>query len=70
MRIYDKGRYCDDVVRMIVSNTRSPEGNEGDLHAQVEATAMAEREILRLVAKYGLETVVAAFAECRTTSSG
>src|SRR4029077_3720830 len=41
VRVYDAGRYCDDVVRMIVSNTRGPEGNEGDLHSQVEATAVA-----------------------------
>jgi N-methylhydantoinase B len=63
IRIYDNGRFCDDVVRMIVSNTRGPEGNEGDLHSQVEATAVAEREILRLIGKYGLETVVTAFDE-------
>ncbi len=48
---------------MIVSNTRSPEGNEGDLHSQVEATAVAERELVRLVGKYGLDTVVTAFQE-------
>jgi len=63
VRIYDNGRYCDDVVRLIVANTRGPEGNEGDLHSQVEATAVAEREILRLVHKYGLETILTAFAE-------
>ena len=38
VRIYDEGRYLDDVVRMIVSNTRAPSDAEGDLHAQVEAT--------------------------------
>src|SRR5438094_6552357 len=63
VRVYDAGRYCDDVVRLIVSNTRGPDGNEGDLHSQVEATAVAEREILRLVQKYGLDTVTTAFQE-------
>jgi N-methylhydantoinase B len=63
VRVYDEGEYCEDVVRLIVSNTRGPEGNEGDLHSQVEATAVAEREILRLVEKYGLETVTTAFQE-------
>ena len=36
---------------------------EGDLHAQAESTRVAEREILRLVEKYGRDTVVTAFSE-------
>jgi N-methylhydantoinase B len=63
LRIFDQGTYRADVVRMIVSNTRAPEDAEGDCLAQVEATAVAEREILRLVAKYGRDTVVGAFSE-------
>jgi N-methylhydantoinase B len=35
----------------------------GDMHAQAEATGVCEREILRLVEKYGNETVVTAFDE-------
>ena len=57
IRITHRGRYCADVVRMIVSNTRAPEAAEGDLHAQLEATRVAEIELLRLVDKYGRETV-------------
>ena len=34
VRIWDRGRYLDDVVRLIVSNTRVPLDAEGDLHAQ------------------------------------
>jgi N-methylhydantoinase B len=63
LRIWDKGRYLDDVVRMIVSNTRVPSDAEGDLHAQAEATRVAEQEILRLVDKYGIDTVMTAFQE-------
>jgi N-methylhydantoinase B len=61
--IWDQGRYRADVVRMMVSNMRAPSDAEGDLHAQAEATAVAEREILRLVDKYGKGTVLTAFAE-------
>ena len=53
VRIWDKGRYLNDVVRLIVSNTRVPADAEGDLHAQASATRVAELEILRLVDKYG-----------------
>jgi N-methylhydantoinase B len=63
VRIYDEGVYRRDIVRMIVSNTRAPDDAEGDCMAQVEATAVAEREVLRLVGKYGRDTVVTAFGE-------
>jgi N-methylhydantoinase B len=63
VRIWDEGRYRDDVVRMIVSNTRAQSDAEGDLHSQAEATRVAEREILRLIEKYGRDTVLTAFAE-------
>jgi N-methylhydantoinase B len=63
VRIVDRGRYLGDVVRMIVSNTRAPSDAEGDLQAQLEATRVAEREILRLVGKYGRGTILTAFGE-------
>jgi N-methylhydantoinase B len=46
---------------MIVANTRAPADCAGDLRAQAEATAVAEREVTRLVDRYGKSTVLAAF---------
>jgi N-methylhydantoinase B len=63
VRIWDRGRYLADVVGLIVSNTRVPTDAEGDLHAQASATAVAEQEILRLVDKYGIDTILTAFQE-------
>ena len=63
VRIWDRGRYLNDVARLILSNTRAPDDTEGDLHAQAEATRVCEREILRLVEKYGLDTILTAFDE-------
>ena len=63
IRIWDRGHYRQDVVNLITSNTRAPGDVEGDLRAQAEATKVAEREILRLVERYGKDTVLAAFAE-------
>lgn len=63
LKIWDKGVFRPDVVRMIVSNTRTPVDCEGDLHAQAEATKVAEREVLRLIERYGKETVKQAFRE-------
>jgi N-methylhydantoinase B len=63
VRLWDRGVYRPDVGRLIFSNTRVPHDCEGDMHAQAEATRICEREVLRLVGKYGVETVVQAFRE-------
>ena len=63
VRIFDKGVFRYDVAALLVENTRSPAIGLGDLHAQSEATTMCEREILRLVDRYGKDTIVAAMAE-------
>ncbi|QIN80043.1 hydantoinase B/oxoprolinase family protein [Rubrobacter marinus] len=63
IRIWDRGHYRQDVVNLLTSNTRAPGDVEGDLLAQAEATKVAEREILRLVEKYGKGTLLTAFAE-------
>jgi hypothetical protein len=60
VRIWDRGEYRQDVVKLITANTRAPDDVEGDHLAQAEATKVAEQEILRLVEKYGKVT---AFAE-------
>ncbi len=51
------------MAQLLVSNTRAPAQAMGDLQAQAEATAVCEREILRLVEKYSKATVVAAMQE-------
>ena len=63
VRLWDKGRFCRDVAHLIASNTRDPASVIGDMQSQSEATRVAEREILRLVGKYGRDTVQAGFAD-------
>jgi len=63
VRIWSKGKFLHDVAQLLVGNTRAPEQAMGDLHAQSEATAVCEREILRLVDRYGTETVELAMQE-------
>jgi len=63
VRIVDQGEMREDVANMIAANTRDPGSVIGDMHAQIEATRVAEREILRLVDKYGKDTVVTGFKE-------
>tara|TARA_Y100001970_G_C14259133_1_gene878147 strand:+ start:2154 stop:4226 length:2073 start_codon:yes stop_codon:yes gene_type:complete len=63
VRVWDKGEFKSDIARMIASMTRDPATIYGDLNAQAEATRVAEREILRLVDKYGRAKVVSGFQE-------
>lgn len=63
IRIFDRGTLRYDVAALLVENTRSPGISLGDLHAQSEATAVCERDILRLVERYGKDTIVAAMQE-------
>jgi N-methylhydantoinase B len=62
VRLFDKGRFRRDVANLIASNTRDPASIIGDIQAQAQATQVCEREILRLVGKYGRDTVEAGLA--------
>ncbi|MEE4112608.1 MAG: hydantoinase B/oxoprolinase family protein [Desulfobacteraceae bacterium] len=64
-RIWDRGRYLADVADCLVANMRGSEDRLGDLRAQAEATRVGEREFLRLIEKYGKETVLLAARECQ-----
>ena len=57
IRLFQRGRFCSDVANMIAANTRDPASIIGDIQSQAEATHAAEREILRLVRKYGRDPV-------------
>jgi N-methylhydantoinase B len=63
VRVWHKGQYLRDVAELLANNTRAPRDIIGDMQAQAEATRIAEREIHRLVDKYGKETIVTAFSE-------
>ena len=63
VKIWRKGEHCLDVAKLIAKNTRDPEAIIGDMDAQTQATRIAERELLRLCDKYGVETIKTAFAD-------
>jgi len=63
VKIWDEGEYRRDVADMLVKNMRLSEDRLGDMRAQAQATKIAEERVLELVDKYGLDTVLTAFAE-------
>lgn len=62
VRLFKEGKICRDIAHLIASNTRDPVSIIGDMEAQSEATNVAARELLRLVDKYGRDTVVGGMA--------
>ncbi len=62
VRLFDQGRFCRDIAHLIASNTRDPASVIGDMQSQAEATHVAARELLRLVDKYGKDTVLTGMA--------
>ncbi|MFP6681094.1 MAG: hydantoinase B/oxoprolinase family protein, partial [Gammaproteobacteria bacterium] len=63
VKIWRRGEYCEDVAKLIAKNTRDPDAIIGDMDAQTQACKIAEREIMRLAEKYGVETIKTAFAD-------
>lgn len=61
VRIVRAGTPDDDILHIIAENVRMPEIALGDLNAQIATVRVADRRIGELAAKYGAETVLAAF---------
>ncbi len=63
IKICDEGRDRDDVLNMLVTNTRTPRNQAGDLRAQRGAVNVGERQLLAILEKYGKEEVKACTEE-------
>ncbi|XWN31248.1 MAG: hydantoinase B/oxoprolinase family protein [Devosia sp.] len=63
IRLWREGEFCKDVAHLLANNTRDPGSIIGDIQSQAQATQVCEREILRLVDKYGRDTVMTGLAE-------
>jgi N-methylhydantoinase B len=58
VKLYEAGRPNAALYELILRNVRFPAMLEGDLEAQRAACLIGERELQRLVARYGVDTVV------------
>ncbi len=56
-RLVDRGKMRDDLFNLLVTNVRTRENIAGDLRAQLGALHVGERNLLRLLEKYGKEKV-------------
>ena len=61
VRLYAGGVRNDDVYRVIVRNSRTPESFAGDLDSEVAACQMGARRLQRLFERYGTASLEACF---------
>ncbi len=61
VRLFSRGVRNDDVYRVIVRNSRTPESFAGDLDSEVAACQMGARRLAGLFRRCGTETVEACF---------
>lgn len=59
IRIFDRGRPRQDILRMLEINNREPTFL-GDLQAMMGSVRMGERRLIALLGRYGLQTIRAA----------
>jgi N-methylhydantoinase B len=63
VKLWEEGKFRRDVAELIANNMRVPRERIGDMQAQAAATEVGEKYLIHLVRKYGLRTVIAAFAK-------
>lgn len=68
LKLVERGRLRSDVFGMILANVRVPFLVDGDLKCQIGATAIGERGLKGLLAKYGMETLDGAIEEILSAS--
>lgn len=57
VKLYSEGKRNNDVIDIILENSRLPEYTLGDMEAQVASLNVASKRIHKLIEKYGLENV-------------
>ncbi|HMM76436.1 MAG TPA: hydantoinase B/oxoprolinase family protein [Gammaproteobacteria bacterium] len=63
VKVYERGVMREDIVEIMVNNTRTPHFVKGDLQAHVGCLRAAEQEMQRAAAKYGIVTLKAAMKQ-------
>lgn len=62
-KIYERGKPREDIIDILVNNTRTPHFVKGDLQAHVGCLRAGEQEMQRAAAKYGLVTIKTAMKQ-------
>src|SRR5262245_44063674 len=58
VKLFEGGRYNEQLWRVILANHRTPRNSWGDLHAMIGALKIGERRLLELGKRYDFDTVI------------
>lgn len=58
IRLYEKGKPAEQVIKIIRDNSRLPDRSERDLYAQVASCYVGEKRLMALVKKYGKDSIL------------
>jgi N-methylhydantoinase B len=53
VKLYERGKRNESILRILLANVRTPSEREGDLSAQMAACRIGERRLLEILHKYG-----------------
>ena len=63
LKLWDKGKPRNDVMNLLLSNMRARRDQQGDFNALIGACKVGARALIRLMDKYGKDTVQTCIAE-------
>lgn len=63
IKIRERGKRREDVIRLILANVRAPNERLGDLNAQFAAVDTGVERVTQLIERYSLQTVLDVFEE-------
>lgn len=69
VKLYDKGVYRQDIVDIVMANSRLPGSLYGDLNGQVNALDLGDKRLSLLLEEYGPRKVREALAELRSRAA-
>jgi N-methylhydantoinase B len=68
IRLVSRGEFVPDIEAILRANSRTPDLIMGDLRGQIGVARLGERRLAETVEKYGLETLLAVFADVHRLS--
>jgi len=69
VKLFDRGRMRQDVVDILLANSRLPQSCYGDLNAQLGALDLGERRMIELLDDYGDDVLAEAIAEIQARAA-
>lgn len=70
VKFMDRGQVVTEVEAILRANSRTPDVILGDIRGQVGTARLGEERLHEMVARYGLETVLATFADLQDNTEG